>query len=333
MRAKKNPARAAFLFFLVLSWGLCGVAGAAQRPQAAWVREFPKTDFTRASIEFPEIVTDGPRRDQIRPIHRPKFIPALADTELGPHEPVLSVSIEGDARAYPLRILLWHEIVNDMVGGRPILVSYCPLCNSGVVYDRRVDGRVLNFGNTGRIRHFDMVMYDLETESWWQQFLGQAIVGQLTGRELKLVPARLESFSRFKARAPEGKLLVPDDARARPYGTTPYMGMDRSAPAVFRRYPLPPGLGATDRVVVIGAEAWPLKLLRAKGKIVRGDLTLSWIAGQNSIHDTGLIARGRDVGNVLARRRGEKGIREVPYDVTFAFAFRAFRPKGVFHLK
>ncbi len=83
---------------------------------------------------------------------------------------MISIDLNGDAGAYPLRILLWHEIVNDVVDGVPVLVSYCPLCNSGVVFDRRIEGKTLSFGNTGRIRYFDMLMYDHQTESWWQQF-------------------------------------------------------------------------------------------------------------------------------------------------------------------
>jgi hypothetical protein len=118
---------------------------------------------------------------------------------MGPLEPVLSLIINGDARAYPLRLLLWHEIVNDVVGGVPVLVSYCPLCNSGVVYDRRINGDVLEFGNTGRIRHFDMVMYDRQSESWWQQFTGEAIVGALSGTTMRILPARLESLDKFRS--------------------------------------------------------------------------------------------------------------------------------------
>lgn len=297
-------------------------------PDPAWLTEFPETNFKKTAIAFNEIVTDGPRRDQIPPIHNPLYIDAAADKELGPLEPVLSIMIKGDARAYPLRILLWHEIVNEVIGGVPVLISYCPLCNSGVVFDRRLDGRTLSFGNTGRIRHFDMVMYDLETGSWWQQFTGEAIIGDLTKQKMKLLPARLESLAKFRARAPQGKLLVPNDKAARPYGLTPYENMDRAAPRVFNRYPLPKGLSAMDRVIVIGNEAWPLKLLRIKKKLPQGDFVLSWVAGQNSIHDQRRIADGRDIGNVIVTKNGK----DFPYDVTFAFAFKAFRPDGKFHL-
>ena len=92
-------------------------------------------------------------------------------------------------------------------------MSFCPLCASGVVFDRRKDGRRFDFGNTGRIRHYDMVMYDHQTESFWQQFLGEAIVGELTGVRLDPMPSRLESLDRFRARAPEGQVLVPNTTR------------------------------------------------------------------------------------------------------------------------
>ncbi len=299
-----------------------------------WVMEFPLTDFDHHSIDLDEIVTDGPRRDTITPIHQPRFVDVASDGEVGPWEPVLSVEIDGDARAYPLRILLYHEIVNDTVGGVPVLVSYCPLCNSGVVFDRRLDGATLDFGNPGRIRHFDMVMYDHQTESWWQQFLGEAIVGALTGRTLRPVPARLESLERFRARAPQGRLLVPNDRRARDYGVTPYVGVDSRGYRTALPYPLPAGLAPLARVVVVGDEAWTLDLLRQHGTVEHGDLVLTWRPGQNSIHDAPVIARGRDVGNVVVQRRLADGrLTDMPYDVAFAFAFAAFRPDGRFHLE
>ena len=311
---------------------LAFAAHAQFRPDNAWAREFPKTDFTKTAIHFNEIVTDGPKRDQIPPIHKPKFIKAADDREVGREEPVLTLGINGDARAYPIRMLLWHEIVNDEVGGVPVLVSYCPLCNSGVVYDRRLDGELISFGNTGRIRHADMVMYDHQTESWWQQFTGEAIIGKLTGKRMKLIPARLESLGRFIQRWPEGKLLIPNDRGARRYGQTPYGGMDTGpASRMFSRYPVPQGVRHLERVIVVGDEAWTLKLLRKSRKITKGDLVLTWAPGQNSIHDNPVIARGRDVGNVVVQKKQCDKLVDFPYDVTFAFAFSAFRPKGTLH--
>ncbi|MHA1566105.1 MAG: DUF3179 domain-containing protein [Alphaproteobacteria bacterium] len=297
-----------------------------------WVGEFPVTDFEQRSIEYDEIVTDGPRRDQIPPIDNPKFIPVGEATGIGDFEPVLSIGIEGDFRAYPLRILLFHEIVNDVVGGVPVLISYCPLCNSGVVFDRRLNGEVIEFGNTGRIRHFDMVMYDKATESWWQQFLGEAIMGSATGDRMKVLPARLESLEKFRARAPQGKLLVPNDERARPYGRTPYVRMDSSSlPRRRFGFDLPKDIEPVTRVVIVGEQAWTLDILREQGPIEQDGLIITWEAGQNSIHDTGKIASGRDVGNVIVQRRTDNGLEDVPYDVSFAFAFSAFVPDGELH--
>ncbi len=297
-----------------------------------WRPEFPDTDFAKTSIDYDEIVSGGPRRDTIPPIHDPQFVAAATAEGIGLKEPVLSIGIDGDFRAYPLRILLWHEIVNDTVGGVPILVSYCPLCNSGVIFDRRVNGTVLDFGNTGRIRHFDMVMYDHNTESWWQQFLGEAIVGEMTGTRMEALPARLESVEQFVARAPNGQLLVPNDPSARAYGQTPYVRMDSTRlPRDRFGYKLPDDVEPVARVVVVGEEAWMLDLIREAGPIERGDLTISWRPGQNSIHDNRLIRNAKDVGTVLVQRSTADGLEDVPYDVTFAFAFSAFVPDGTLH--
>lgn len=305
-----------------------------------WKSEFPKTDFAKSTVPLDEIRDDGNFRDTVAAIDTPRFQAVGELTAMGPLEPVLSLIINGDARAYPLRILLWHEIVNDVVGGVPVLVSYCPLYNSGVVYDRRVGGEVLEFGNTGRLRHFDMVMYDKQTESWWQQFTGEAIVGDRSGTALRIVPARLESLAKYRRRAPQGKLLIPNSVMMHPYGETPYQGMDsqwdtQSRTMLRERYPydLPDGVSPLQRVVAIGGEAWSLELLRVRRRLEIGNLIIEWEAGQNSLHDDSLIMAGRDVGNVVVRRRGADGaLMDVPYDVTFAFAFRAFQPAGVLHV-
>jgi hypothetical protein len=312
----------------VLAVGLYAVTRAAS-PIDEWTAEFPRTDFSKTSINFSEIVADGPRRDTIPPIFKPEFVAAAEVTDVGPMEPVLSIIIKGDARAYPLRILLWHEIVNDVVGGVPILVSYCPLCNSGVIFDRRFDGEVLTFGNTGRIRHFDMVMYDRQSESWWQQFLGEAIIGSYTGARLTALPARLESLERFRARAPDGLLQVPSGGHVRSYGATPFAGMETRR--IRMPYELPDGIDSLTRVVVVDGEAWTLDLLRREKTLRAGDLVLTWEAGQNSIHDQRRIAKSRDVGNVTVMRDDGDALTNVAHDVTFAFAFSAFHPGGTLH--
>lgn len=299
--------------------------------------EFSLTDFSIRSIALDEITFDGNTRDSIPPVGTPQFIPvgeALALGQIGELEPVLSVGINGDFRAYPLRILLWHEIVNDEIGGVPVLIAYCPLCNSGLVFDRRVGDQVLEFGNTGRIRFHDMVMYDKGTESWWQQAMGEAVIGELTGTCMKPLPARQESVARFRERAPEGQLLVPENPDARQYGITPFRSMIEIPPNMARNvfpYPVPEGVNPMDKVVVVGDQGWTLPLLQSEEIIEADEFTLTWIAGQNSIHDAAVIAEGRDIGNVVVQRDGNDGPIDVPYDVVFAFAFAAFYPNSTLH--
>ena len=213
MSGRVHPGQAAGLVVLALL--------ATTQVQAGpddWRREWPQTDFSRHAVAYEEIFSGGPPKDGIPAIDRPSFIVVSEAKGLAPHEPVISIQIGGEARAYPLRIMIWHEIVNDTVGGTPIAVTWCPLCNSSVVFDRRVAGRSLSFGTTGKLRNSDLVMYDRETESWWQQFGGDCIVGTLLGAQLKFLPARVESIERFRARLPMGQVLVPPDPGARSYG-------------------------------------------------------------------------------------------------------------------
>jgi len=158
-----------------------------------------KTDFGRHSVPLAEIASGGPPKDGIPAIDRPELIRVPeADAWLRPQEPVILVERDGDARAYPLQILIWHEIVNDTVGGTPVAITFCPLCHTAIAFDRRVSGRVLDYGTTGKLRFSDLVMYDRQTESWWQQASGEAIVGALTGLRLTPLPAQIISWATFK---------------------------------------------------------------------------------------------------------------------------------------
>jgi hypothetical protein len=133
-----------------------------------WEIKWADTDFKKHSVPFKEILSGGPPKDGIRSIEDPKFIAVAKNKDLTDTEPVIGVVINGDARAYPLGILTQHENVNDVVGGVPVTVTYCPLCNSSIVFDRCLDGKVLEFGTTSKLRNSDLVMYDRQTESWWQ---------------------------------------------------------------------------------------------------------------------------------------------------------------------
>ena len=128
------------------------------------------TDFSKRTVPMEELMAGGPSKDGIPAIDHPKFETVTqADRWLGKRKPVAVVEINGKAKAYPLQILIWHEIVNDVVGETPVVVTFCPLCNTTLAFDRRFDGRVLDFGTTGYLRHSDLVMYDRQTETWWQQ--------------------------------------------------------------------------------------------------------------------------------------------------------------------
>ena len=312
---------------LLLTLATAALAG----PEDAWRYEWPDTDFSKHSVDLGDIMSGGPPKDGIPSIDEPKFVAVAESKDLAPTEPVVGLTIEGDARAYPLRILTWHEIVNDVVGGVPVAVTYCPLCNSAIVFDRRVDGTATEFGTTGKLRNSDLVMYDRATESWWQQFLGQAIVGERTGTLLRIIPARLESWERFAARHPEGKVLVPNNPGMRSYGMNPYAGYDSSARPFLYRGAMPEGIAPLARVIKVGEQAWALDSLREQGRIEAGELVLTWEPGQNSALDSRVIAEGRDVGNVVAQRKAADGLEDVPYDVTFAFVFHAFHPDGTLH--
>ena len=306
------------------------IATAAANP-ALWKLEWPRTDFSRSSIDFSEIMSGGPPKDGIPPVDDPKFKPVSEVKNLGEDEPVIGLVINGDKRGYPLRILMWHEIVNDTVGGVPVTVTFCPLCNTAIVFDRRLDGRVLDFGTTGKLRKSDLVMYDRQTESWWQQFLGEAIVGELTGKRLKIIPSRIESVAKFRSRAPDGKFLVPTRPGTRRYGDNPYRGYDSMSWPMLFNGEAPKGVAPLSRVVTVGKEAWSLDLVRKMKRITKGDLVITWEAGQNSALDAGRISQGRDVGNVLVQRQTKDGLVDVAYGVDFAFAFSAFHPGAVIH--
>ena len=328
--ATKLPCRVAMACALL---ALFLALGTAQANPDRWRHAWPKTDFSKTSIDFDEIMSGGPPKDGIPSIDAPQFVPVAEADHLKPTEPVIGLAVNGDARAYPLGILIWHEIVNDTVGGVPVTVTYCPLCNSAVVYDRRVAGEATEFGTTGKLRNSDLVMYDRATESWWQQFLGEAIVGTRTGTRLKVLPARLESWERFAKRHPDGRVLVPNNPRMRAYGANPYAGYDSARLPFLYTGDYPDDIEPMARVVAIGNQAWALDLLREQGRIESGDLVLTWEAGQNSALDSRNISEGRDVGNVVAQRRGAEGLVDVPYDVTFAFVFHAFQPDGIWHLE
>ncbi|SLN42456.1 hypothetical protein PSA7680_02126 [Pseudoruegeria aquimaris] len=307
------------------------LALAAPPPAAAdptfWKSEWPNTDFSRTIVgSWGEIISGGPPKDGIPALSDPSFVRVASESRIEGREPVITVEIDGQApRAYPIRYLTWHEIVNDRIGGVPVAVTFCPLCNSGIVFDRRVNGRVLTFGVSGKLRNSDMIMFDRETESWWQQAIGTGIVGRYTGMELTQIPAWMESWDQFRARNPDG-LVMNEPSWNRSYGSNPYRGYDSSRRPFLYSGEMPPhGIPPLARVVRVGDRAWPLARVSEAGELREAGVTISWQSGQASALDSGRIGKGRDVGSI--RVRDAQG-RDVAHDVMFAFAFHAFWPDG-----
>ncbi|MCR9150333.1 MAG: DUF3179 domain-containing protein [Rhodobacteraceae bacterium] len=310
---------------IALALALLLAAPAAADP-ARWAAAWPDTDFSRATVDFAEIRSGGPPKDGIPALDAPRMIPVAGESRLDPAEPVLVLEMPGDTpRAWPVRYLTWHEIVNDSAGGIPVAVTFCPLCNAAMVFDRRVDGAELSFGVSGLLRHSDMIMYDRQTESWWQQATARAIVGEMAGSELRQLPGWMESWGAFAARNPDGLVMdQPDWPRS--YGRNPYVGYDSLArPFLYDGADPPHGIHPLERVVRVGDRAWPLTRVAATGGIAEAGVTISWVPGEASALDAARIGQGRDVGSVRVR---DAAGADVVHDVIFAFAFHAFHPDG-----
>ncbi|MGK0296974.1 MAG: hypothetical protein ACI9XC_000574 [Gammaproteobacteria bacterium] len=297
-----------------------------------WQYEWPDTDFSQSSIEFSEVMSGGPPKDGMPAIDNPKFTTAINAQYIGDSEPVIFLKIGDHAKAYPFRILMWHEIVNDNFQNIPVTVTYCPLCNAAVVFDRRINGKLLDFGVTGKLRHSDMIMYDRQTQSWWQQFLGLGIVGEMKGVQLKRLPARVIPFSEFKRLYPNGKILTSSNPGNRAYGKNPYQQYDSSAtPFLYKGRYDGPG-SPMSYVISVDKKAWLLSDLRERKQILYEDIKIKWQAGMNSALDMSSINQGRDLGYVsVIRKSANDEFEDISYDMTFAFVFKAFHPNGEIH--
>lgn len=278
-------------------------------PSALSDRSAP--EFPPPLVEVSDIRSGGPPPDGIPPIDDPQFISVSeADAWLADTEAVVVIEIDGDARAYPAQILIWHEIVNDLVGGVPVAVTYCPLCNSAVAYERTINGVETTFGTSGSLYSSALVMYDRATESLWTHYDGTAVVGMLAGTVLKAVPSPLLSWADFKATFPDGLVLDRDATGfTRDYGRNPYDGYDDvdNQPFLFDGT-VDDRAAAMRRVVgiTLGDEsvAWTLDSLASDTASVTNSegggvpIVILWKAGQSSALDDAAISSGQDVGSV-----------------------------------
>ena len=284
---------------------------------AGAAREF-STDFSITSIDFAEILSGGPPKDGIPAILFPKFVDIeTAENWLEPKEPVVQLVVNGVAKAYPIQILMWHEIVNDEIGGVPVLVTFCPLCNTAIAFERTVNGEVFDFGTTGRLRFSNLIMYDRQTETWWQQAEGKGIVGELTGTQLVFVPAAIISWDEFRKAYPEGLVLSRDTGFNRNYGNNPYVGYDDvdKPPFLYQGPPTPTELPPVARVLAVEingeAVAYPYDLMKevnvANDSIGGQEIAVFWEAGTASALDAFEVADGKDVGTAIAYSREING--------------------------
>ena len=285
---------------------------------------FPWDDPDAVSLEgfdTDEIISGGPPPDGIRPIDDPCVEPVPEGGEwLADDESVMVVELDGEARAYPLAIMTQHEIVNDQLAGQPVVVTYCPLCNSGLAFDRTIDtgagpeldGEVWDFGTSGRLLRSNLVMYDRQTRTLWSQFSGEALWGDpdVVGTELERIPTQVLPWDTFRESFPDGTILSRDSVPTRDYGRNPYPGYEDSPSGFLFRGETDDRLDPDQRVVGIGegehAVAVPLERLEDEQVVTveqpEGPVTVVWAPGQASALDSGDVAEGRDVGQTGAFR-------------------------------
>ena len=267
--------------------------------------DFPLLDTTTTTIDLIDIIGLLPP-DAIPSIDEPNFDTVeAAGAWLQAQEPVIAFEHNGDARAYPLHILTWHEIVNDVVGGEPVIVTYCPLCNSAIVFSRSVDGEVREFGTSGKLRRSDLIMYDRTNESLWQQLTGEAIVGVDAGTVLDFLPAQIVSFEEFSAAYPGGMVLNQETGHFRNYGQNPYVYYDTGEQFIVAVPEFDDArLDAKERVLAVevngeaAAFAWrALSELVVIETAIGGEPVVAfWQPGAVSALDDAFIVGSRNVG-------------------------------------
>ena len=262
--------------------------------------------FPDPLIDLDALVAGGPPPDGIPPIDDPDFEPASDVDWLADDEPVLSLTVGDETRAYPLQVMTWHEIVNDTVDGVPVAVTYCPLCNSGVAFERETGGRLLDFGTSGLLYIDNLVMYDRQTESLWPQLTGEASVGVLTGTQLTSIPMGVVGWKRFREAHPDAAVLTRDTGHHRDYGRNPYAGYDEPDGSLLVPVDPDPRLPVKERVlgITVGKESVALRRSSlaeegvAEVRVGGRDLVVWHVAGQASALDSSRLSEGREVGSV-----------------------------------
>ncbi len=288
-------------------------ARAALQKNAEFATRAWPTDWTNSTVELSELVLAvgaSEPRDAIPPLDAPLYeSPEAAAEWMLDREPGVLLQLNGDVRFFPLSILTRHEIVNDEIGGVAISVTFCPLCNSAVAFERRVDGEVLRFGVSGLLRNNDLVMWDDRSVSLWQQATGEAIVGDFAGTELDMAPTSIVSFGDFRAGFPDGVSLSRDTGFDLSYGRNPYEGLSgRFAPLILFERNRDGRYFAMERVVGVSVgdvhKAYPFSVLVespvVNDRVGDRDLVVFW--GSPDTADAlnrSQVADGRPIGSAL----------------------------------
>jgi hypothetical protein len=275
-------------------------------------------DLSDALAPATEIHAGGPARDGIPALDHPAFITADQADFLAPEDRVLGMNRHGIAKAYPIAILNWHEVVNDQFDGEPVVVTFCPLCGTGMAFLATVGGRALDFGVSGLLYNNDVLLYDRQTESLWSQLMTTAIAGPMKGRGLTMVPVAHTTWADWRQRYPQTLVLSPDTGHQRDYSRDPYAGYAQSERVMFplrfknrRFHPKEPVMG----VVIDGrSKAYPFSELE------RTKTPFTDSIGARRVH----------IEHDAAHRTGrvfDAAGQEIPSVIGFWFAWYAFHPE------
>ncbi len=282
-------------------------------------RDWPNQDWSRHTVPFGQIIRGCGARDCILALDTPgavsteghygvaRFAPVDA-VDYAENLPIAVLRIGDVARGYPLHILTFHEIVNDEVAGVPVAASFCPLCNTVLAFDRRVDGAVLDFGVSGNLRHSDLIMWDRQTETWWQQATGEGIVGRHAGVFLRPLPMSVLSFGDFRRAFPDADILTEETGFRFLYGTNPFPNYDQGNTPKFFLWRSDSRLPALERVVTLSSGelnlAVPFSALAevalAAVDLAGTEVVVLWAPGTLSPLDDFQISDSRDIGSAAA---------------------------------
>lgn len=271
-----------------------------------------------ALVPVREIHSGGPPRDGIPALHLPDVVPAESADYLDDADRVLGIEIRGRARAYPIRILNYHEIVNDVVGGEVITVSWCPLCGSGMAFDAEVGGRALDFGVSGLLYNSDVLMYDRQTESLWSQIMMTAISGEMKGATLAMIPLVHTTWRDWQEKHPHTDVLSDNTGHWRDYGRNPYAGYEDRNRLYFpvssedRSYP--------RKSLVLGLSLNGLFKAYPFQELDKGPARINDVVGGE------LVTVSYDQHNATASVTSNDG-REIPATILYWFAWSAFHPE------